>query len=547
MNRTWFAVMSVVGGCAIASPAFADIINVPADQPTIQAGIDAAVDGDEVVVADGTYTGPGNRDMDFGGKFITVRSENGAEACIIDLQANESDPHRAFDFHSGETAASVVQGFTIQNGFMNRGGAVLCEGSSPLFQSCIFQQNTAWVESPGDGGGAVYNLGSSPTFNACQFLENHAEVNIGAPVGGGAMQNHSGSSVTLNSCEFIDNSATQVGVIAITEGSAVIAHDCEFRGNTATGGFVPGEIGGIVIAFESSGTFVGCRFIGNVATDGCCGAMLVAVGSTAEFTDCTFLENSAVGDGGGVAVQHAGSNAILTNCLFAGNQSSARGGGLWVGEEAEATVINCTFSGNTATVAGSALAVRHSATVAVDNSILWNNAPDPFHVFNSVLTVSYSDIEGGWGGTGNIAADPMFVDIDGPDNNPNTWEDNDFRLSTVSPAIDAADNTAVPKDITTDLDGNPRFIEDANTPDTGLGNCPIVDMGSYEFQEGTVNCCPADFDNSGDVGVKDLLFLLGAWGPCPKQGDCPADFDNSGDVGVKDLLVLLGAWGPCPL
>ena len=58
--------------------------------------------------------------------------------------------------------------------------------------------------------------------------------------------------------------------------------------------------------------------------------------------------------------------------------------------------------------------------------------------------------------------------------------------------------------------------------------------------------CPADFDNSGDVGVKDLLFLLGSWGPCPKKGDCLADFDDSGDVGVKDLLFLLGAWGPCP-
>ncbi len=58
--------------------------------------------------------------------------------------------------------------------------------------------------------------------------------------------------------------------------------------------------------------------------------------------------------------------------------------------------------------------------------------------------------------------------------------------------------------------------------------------------------CPADLVVDGDVGVKDLLFLLGAWGPCPPKGDCPADFDNTGDVGVKDLLVLLGNWGPCP-
>ena len=56
----------------------------------------------------------------------------------------------------------------------------------------------------------------------------------------------------------------------------------------------------------------------------------------------------------------------------------------------------------------------------------------------------------------------------------------------------------------------------------------------------------ASFDDSGAVDVKDLLFLLGAWGPCPKKGDCLADFDDSGDVGVKDLLFLLGTWGPCP-
>ena len=69
---------------------------------------------------------------------------------------------------------------------------------------------------------------------------------------------------------------------------------------------------------------------------------------------------------------------------------------------------------------------------------------------------------------------------------------------------------------------------------------------ALDFQAVSAPSCPADFDNSGDVDVKDLLFLLGAWGPCPKKGDCPADFDGCGDVGVKDLLFLLGAWGPCP-
>ena len=68
------------------SPAAADIINVPGDFPTIQAGMDAAMNGDEVVVADGIYTGDGNRDLDFGGKLITVRSANGPDNCIIDCE-----------------------------------------------------------------------------------------------------------------------------------------------------------------------------------------------------------------------------------------------------------------------------------------------------------------------------------------------------------------------------------------------------------------------------------------------------------------------------
>ncbi len=82
--------------------------------------------------------------------------------------------------------------------------------------------------------------------------------------------------------------------------------------------------------------------------------------------------------------------------------------------------------------------------------------------------------------------------------------------------------------------------------------CPAyaTRMTNANFAAARDNLCPvlclADFDDDGAVGVKDLLFLLGVWGPCPEQGDCPADFDEDGAVGVKDLLFLLGVWGPCP-
>ncbi len=71
----------------------------------------------------------------------------------------------------------------------------------------------------------------------------------------------------------------------------------------------------------------------------------------------------------------------------------------------------------------------------------------------------------------------------------------------------------------------------------------LIALRGAEFAE---PACPGDLDSSGDVGVNDLLFLLGAWGPCPPKGACPADFDNSGDVGLTDLLFLLDIWGPCP-
>src|SRR5262245_23409555 len=85
----------------LSAVATAATLRVPAAYPTIAAAIEAAHNGDRIVVADGVYTGNGNRDLDFAGKRIRLRSENGPENCIIDCQASQADPHRAFRFHSG--------------------------------------------------------------------------------------------------------------------------------------------------------------------------------------------------------------------------------------------------------------------------------------------------------------------------------------------------------------------------------------------------------------------------------------------------------------
>ena len=133
---------------------FGATIRVPTDYPTIQAGIDAAVDRDIVLVADGNYVGPGNKDLDFKGKAITVQSENGPESCVIDMQGNG----RGFYFHSGETKSSVLSGFTITNGRADYGGGIRCS-SEPTITNCIIIGNTA-VRS---GGGIFVLFGLVPS------------------------------------------------------------------------------------------------------------------------------------------------------------------------------------------------------------------------------------------------------------------------------------------------------------------------------------------------------------------------------------------------
>lgn len=92
------------------------------DYPTIQAAIDAAVEGDIIELTDGTFTGDGNRDVEYLGKNITVRSQSGVpEACIIDCETTPEDPHRGFYFHAGETLSARLEGITITNGYNSPG------------------------------------------------------------------------------------------------------------------------------------------------------------------------------------------------------------------------------------------------------------------------------------------------------------------------------------------------------------------------------------------------------------------------------------------
>jgi len=178
-----------------------------ADFNTIQAAIDDSNDGDTVLVADGIYTGAGNRDIDFHGKAITVRSENGPENCIIDCNGSETNKHRGFHFHSGEDCDSALIGFTITNGYppgecrpvppfpcFYLGGAIRCKEASPTISHCIITGN--WAKK----GGGIYFEGGAPKVSNCTIAGNHA-----VDWGGGIAVNS--SDAEISNCIIWGNSA----------------------------------------------------------------------------------------------------------------------------------------------------------------------------------------------------------------------------------------------------------------------------------------------------------------------------------------------------
>jgi Right handed beta helix region/FlgD Ig-like domain len=180
-----------------AAPADATTRRVPSEFPTIQAGIDAAIVGDTVLVAPGTYTGTGNFNINFNGRDIVLISEDGPEATIIDAQGGPfPNDRRVFVLISGETQAARIEGFTITGGRSYQtgpgGGGILCSPASPTIARCIIRENWAGEEEPykqsssmacGFGGGIYISGAPTPmTIVDCVIAENGANCGTGGAV-----------------------------------------------------------------------------------------------------------------------------------------------------------------------------------------------------------------------------------------------------------------------------------------------------------------------------------------------------------------------------
>jgi predicted outer membrane repeat protein len=519
-------------------------IHVPADQPTIQAGIAAAADGDTVLVGDGTWTGEGNHDIDFLGKAISVMSANGPFACIIDCQGSDVDHHRGFLFQSGEERNSVLSGFSIQNGYVDeKGGGIYCT-ASPTIRTTIIEDCGAH----GEGAGLFCGGSGQPLIEGCLISNNQVATSTGGGV------SISGSAIPVFRQTVIrGNQAPGEGGGIHAEANCEL-HGCSVQENTGGGVWIRGDY--------DSATLITDSFIEENSTSDYGGGGIDCNSGRMFITNTRIINNQAAYSGGAINCG-SDSQVVVVNCLIEGNTSDEFGGAC-SGDYTHTTIINCTLVGNDAGTAGGGIYCS-AGGFWVRNSIIWNNSAASGHqVFLSSsmsdghLNISYSDLEGGqeaiegtgtltWG-DGMVNADPLFI------SNP----EGEYFLSQVaagqtaeSPCVDSGDPLSSRPMGTTRTDR----IFDSGIPDMGWhqrsSSFPylVCGAGPAEANPSLVRVYPpvgnttpfVEFQafGSGGYGVnvtcsnldddEQSEFLVGP-GPGPIYGPHVRGFEITGEV-----------------
>lgn len=421
-------------------------------------------------------------------------------------------------------STTVLNGFTITRGYANGscfpdscGAGIFMLSGNPTLANCHVTRNwVKWIEpcgtqTPSAGAGIYCGSSSSPTIDACvitynivqRFCDQYEECE-GDAYGGGICCVESSHALIIN-CILSNNKAVHYmfatfdgwacgGGIYCADSSPTITH-CTIEGNEVGHSYDTYACGGGIACDDNSDPVIyACDIRGNW---GGYGAGVYAADSAPLVSHCDISGNH--GDqGGGVYCTRA--DALIVDCTITGNVAhgmwdlyTGHGGALYFEDTTNPKVVNCTITGNTATGSGFGTSCGGGALFAGDaslaNCILWGNAPEEICVWSGTPMITYSLVSGAsgesWFGTGCIDEDPLFVNPIG----------GNYRLAPGSPCIDAGDNDAVPPDefdldgdgdanepLPYDLAGDPRFINDPATDDTGNGMAPIVDMGAYEYQ-----------------------------------------------------------------
>ncbi|MYB64983.1 hypothetical protein F4X73_09865 [Candidatus Poribacteria bacterium] len=443
-NRRSYCFICIVLCVLCLNISFAVTIYVPSDQPTIQAGIDAAQDGDTVLVADGTYKGEGNVNIDFMGKEITIKSANGANTTIVDCQSTPET--RGFIFQNQETNKAVLEGFTIRNGIHDFGGGIHIYDASPTINNCVISDNEATGKLlRTDGGGGIYLYNSDAIILDCIISNNNG---TGILIAGdwdkdGIVLRETRAEPSILNSKILDNDGK--GVFCTNFVSPLI-NQCIVSQNTDTG-----------IEYNhharTETPITNCTITRNMD-----GGIAVHEVSALEIKNSIITFNEAK-DGGGI---YCSPTSVLYayNCIIAENTATREGGGITVDStRGSAEIVNCTITRNIAHERGGAVsAFVEFGGLEINNSIVWGNNSFGTHDELSAISIfgrtviKSCVIRHGLDGIGrepddwfvyenNIDEDPLFIDP----------ENGDFRLMENSPAAAMGANAIF-------SDGNPLTV-----------------------------------------------------------------------------------------
>ena len=393
---------------------------------TIQESLLASEYGDEIWVAQGTYTNNGGGTATVLHLVSNVALYGGFDGTEVSRSERDWTAHSTI-LDGENTAYHVVRGHNnaVLDGFIvtggnaagtdedSKGGGMLITSTTPLIRNCVFDSNTA------NTGAGLYSLkNGSPVFVDCVFTDNIANS------AGGAVSSNDDCPLFIR-CRFSGNSATRGG--AIYAWGSFVAVECLFTANASTGN-TPGEGGGAV-------------YFGGAGTE-------------AVFTNCTLYGNSAVNTGGAI---HSEDNwyANIENTIIYGNTAGVSGDQIYINDG----VIFHYYSN----VEGSGGSSSWDTSFGIDivgnidvapqftdpdgpDDIL-GNADDDFSLLSTSLC---SD-----------AGDNALVPLD------------DYDLDGDGDVLEL---------LPLDFEGNERFKDNPAVSDSGNGTAPIVDIGAYEYQ-----------------------------------------------------------------